>query len=250
MSWDIEKGFAMKSAAPSRIAATASSTEPKAVTTTTVVSGWRALTRRSRSRPLSRGITRSVRRTSCRCCAKRAAASAPSSATSTTQPSLRRASAMLTRRSGSSSAISRRRPQMVMPSPPAEASKRGSQTRNAEPTPTRLVTSIRPPCAATMLSLTASPSPVPRPTPRVVKKGSKMRSRISGGMPRPVSRTSPNTWPSETPVCRVRVPPPGIACRAFSTRLRNSCSIWERSAMTRGSLGWRLKEISTPPLRS
>ena len=36
-----------------------------------------------------------------------------------------------------------------------------------------------------MLSLTARPSPVPSSTSRVVKKGSKIRSRISSGIPDP-----------------------------------------------------------------
>ena len=46
-----------------------------------------------------------------------------------------------------------------------------------------------------------SPSPVPTPTGLVVKKGSKMRPSISGGMPQPVSRTSTTTAGSP---CRAR----------------------------------------------
>ena len=113
-SWAIENGLAMKSAAPSRMASTARSTVPWAVMITTVVSGCSALIRFSRSIPPSRGITRSVSTRSCRCCSKRATPLTPSSATSTIQPSLRRASAMVMRSSGSSSTISSRRPQMVI----------------------------------------------------------------------------------------------------------------------------------------
>ena len=72
--------------------------------------------------------------------------------------------------------------------PPPARSRRAS--RRSEPgtwCPCRRSdsTSMVPPWAATMLSLTASPSPVPSPTSRVVKNGSKIRSRISSGIPVP-----------------------------------------------------------------
>ncbi len=75
-------------------------------------------------------------------------------------------------------------------------------TRNVVPLPTEVSSSIRPPWAATILPLTARPSPVPSPTSRVVKNGSKIRSRISAGIPCPVSRTSAITLPPRTRVLR------------------------------------------------
>ena len=48
---------------------------------------------------------------------------------------------------------------------------------------------------------------MPLPTPLLVKNGSKIRGRISSGMPLPVSSTSSQTPPSPHPVRRVRDPP-------------------------------------------
>ena len=57
------------------------------------------------------------------------------------------------------------------------------------PCPGVLSTVIAPPCSVMMPCTTARPKPVPSPTSLVVKNGSKMRSRTSGAMPCPVSRT-------------------------------------------------------------
>jgi len=55
---------------------------------------------------------------------------------------------------------------------------------------------MKPPWLLTMPLTVESPRPVPLSGPLVVKNGSKMRSRISGGMPVPVSVTRHTTyWP-------------------------------------------------------
>ena len=71
---------------------------------------------------------------------------------------------------------------------------RGKKTVNTEPLPTSELTSITPSWDTMMPCSTANPMPVPSPTSRVVKKGSKMRSSISGGMPLPVSLTVSTTY--------------------------------------------------------
>ena len=74
----------------------------------------------------------------------------------------------------------------------------GSSTPNVVPRPGTLSTVMVPPCSSMMLRHSDRPSPVPSPAGFVVKNGSKMRERISGGMPRPVSaistRTRPPAW--------------------------------------------------------
>ena len=55
-----------------------------------------------------------------------------------------------------------------------------------------------PPRSARMPRQIHRPSPVPTPSGLVVKNGSKMRARISGAMPAPVSRTSMITRPSRS----------------------------------------------------
>src|SRR5438445_299730 len=62
--------------------------------------------------------------------------------------------------------------------------------RKMVPRPTSLWTSIQPWCCWTMPKTVARPRPVPLPTSFVVKKGSKMCSLISAGMPLPVSVTA------------------------------------------------------------
>ena len=57
--------------------------------------------------------------------------------------------------------------------------------RERRPPPGSLSTRMKPPWLLTMASEVDRPRPVPLPTSLVVKKGSKMRSRISGGMPVP-----------------------------------------------------------------
>ena len=61
---------------------------------------------------------------------------------------------------------------------------------NAVPLPTSLSASMDPPCSSTIRWQIASPSPVPSPTGFVVKKGLNILSRISAGIPGPVSETT------------------------------------------------------------
>jgi hypothetical protein len=56
------------------------------------------------------------------------------------------------------------RPRFVASSPPLAGGSSGRYTRNVEPSPGLLSTSITPPCASTMPWLTDSPRPVPLPT--------------------------------------------------------------------------------------
>ena len=77
----------------------------------------------------------------------------------------------------------------------------------------------------------------PRPVPRgfVVKNGVKMRSRMSGGMPGPVSATAIRHVPSLI-ATKVRIVPlPCMACAALRNRFSNTiCSSWG-STMTVGA---------------
>jgi hypothetical protein len=72
----------------------------------------------------------------------------------------------------------------------------GSATRNVDPLPTRLSTEISPPSDVTIAWAMESPRPDPCPTSLVVKNGSKIRLRVSGGMPGPVSRISATARPA------------------------------------------------------
>src|ERR1700733_3518009 len=59
----------------------------------------------------------------------------------------------------------------------------GKKTRNVESAPAMVSTSIVALKASTIPCTTDRPSPVPRPTLRVVKNGSKMRSAVAESMP-------------------------------------------------------------------
>jgi hypothetical protein len=61
-------------------------------------------------------------------------------------------------------------------------------------------TSICPPNSSTMERDTEKPRPVPLSGSLVVKKGSNIRSRISVGMPPPLSAMSIRTWVPAIPV--------------------------------------------------
>jgi len=72
--------------------------------------------------------------------------------------------------------------------------------------PARLSTSIVPPCCwVTMSQLIERPSPVPSPVGFVVKNGWNSLSRISGGMPTPLSRSRISTASPRSKVDAVRV---------------------------------------------
>src|SRR5439155_11573824 len=111
----------------------------------------------------------------------------------------------------------------------------GSCTVKRAPPPGRSPTTIRPPCASTISLATARPRPVPRG--RVVKKGSKMRSRSSCGTPGPESVTASSTAPSFTRAPSVISPPRGTASAALARSPRRT---WQRrsgSAQAGGSAG-------------
>ena len=68
------------------------------------------------------------------------------------------------------------------------------------PRPTSLSTTTSPPDCRTNPKTMLRPRPLPAPKGLVVKNGSKIRARISGGMPAPVSLTLIRTWsPGGTP---------------------------------------------------
>src|SRR4029077_8383178 len=110
------------------------------------------------------------------------------------------------------------------------------RTTVARPPPSgRLRPQRVPPCMATMVLLTARPSPVPLPAILVVKNGSSTLFTCCSGIPVPVSsistrmtvcptrsrslpRTPTSLWPAASWVRRVRtvsVPPSGIASIAL-----------------------------------
>ncbi|MNT57353.1 hypothetical protein D3C72_1947150 [compost metagenome] len=88
---------------------------------------------------------------------------------------------------------------------------------------------------------------MPLPTSLVVKKGSKILSMISGGIPVPLSATSTITmssagnsgrpsaaisFASTLRVLMVILPPSGMASRALTQRLMSTCSNCDRSVFT------------------
>ena len=123
---------------------------------------------------------------------------APSAATSTWCPSPCSASANVAAMSGSSSTTRTALPLIggsdsgALAAGAADIGRdtTGSSMRKVAPRPTSLWTAIVPPCSSSMFRHSDSPSPVPSPAGLVVKKGSKMRARISAGMPGPLSAMS------------------------------------------------------------
>src|SRR6202048_4308458 len=103
------------------------------------------------------------------------------------------------------------------------------------------------------------PSPVPLPTSLVVKKGSKTRSRTSGGIPQPVSVTDiftydpgkhPSAARSSRTTFRVSIsstPPSGIASRAFRARLSRAVSSSDGSTWHRHNRSSARSLTSHPP---
>ena len=96
------------------------------------------------------------------------------------------------------------------------------------PGPARSPRRCSPPISVTMRWQMDSPRPVPTPTGLVVKKGSKMRSCSSGGMPRPgVVDLHPHvlapSWPRHHADLVLVAWPSGMAWAALTSRLRNTC---------------------------
>src|SRR6185436_4506751 len=124
----------------------------------------------------------------------------------------------------------------------------GSSMRKLVPAPRTLVTSIRPPCSWRSRCVIASPSPTP--ASRVVKYGSKIRSRSGAAIPGPVSeiviRTLGSPSPAgahEAPVSSL--PPPGIACSALTITLRKHVFSASGSALIGGRGPSRRRTTST-----
>src|SRR6185437_9920417 len=81
--------------------------------------------------------------------------------------------------------------------------------------PGLLSTRIVPPCFSTMRAQMLRPRPVPSPFALVVKKGSKMRSAASGGMPGPLSSIATITSRFSDLVSITISPRPSMACIAL-----------------------------------
>ena len=102
------------------------------------------------------------------------------------------------------------------------------------------------------------PSPVPCPAPLVVKNGSKSAgARLGVHADAGVAHGEPDVGAGlaagdlarrasvATAVSMVRMPPSGIASRAFSERFSSTCSIWVASARIRPTPGVRRSMHST-----
>ena len=151
-------------------------------------------------------------------------------------PCSRRASARAT--SASSSTMSTLgRPGFPSPAGPlpaaAKVAGKGRCTRKVAPFPGSLSASTVPPRAVMMPRVMKSPSPVPCPTGRVVKNGSKTFIKARAPMPSPLSRTSTTACPSLSNVvssrtfwcrrsgARASAALPSSSTKACSSRLRS-----------------------------
>ena len=99
------------------------------------------------------------------------------------------------------------------------------------------------------------PVPPPPPARLVVKKGSKMRSRIFSGMPGPVSVTSTRIRPAWSTDVRTvstfsKVSPFSIACWALTIRLTSTWWSWSLSPETAGRPVPKLTRTAIPEVRS
>ena len=105
----------------------------------------------------------------------------------------------------------------------------GSVTENVVPSPSALRTEMCPPREVTMPWQIDRPRPVPTPGALVVKNGSKMRGRISGRIPSPLSATSSTALSFASGRMEILMTFSGartscIDCAALSSRLRSTCS--------------------------
>ena len=142
----------------------------------------------------------------------------------------------------------------------AALSGRISRKRRAAERATRCSSDRSPPCSRASERDTASPSPVPMPSRLVVKKGSKMRSRVRGVDARAVVRhpqpDAGRAVGAGVPRRRSRrargaaVAVPASACCALTSRFSTTWPIWSPSASTGGSaVGQRQLELDAVPLR-
>src|SRR5262249_53149156 len=130
-----------------------------------------------------------------------------------------------------------RHPRLVVDDQDARAhaaARTGSLTVKQAPPPARSPTSMEPPCASTIWRTTASPSPVPRG--RVVKNGSKIRLRISAGMPGPSPETASSTASGAARAATVTDPPAATAWPALESSPRRTWQTRSPSAVIEGSV--------------
>jgi len=131
-----------------------------------------------------------------------------------------------------------------------DLSRIGKYILNVVPRFSLLWTVMKPLCSFTISETTESPSPVPCPFNFVVKKGSKILSFILSFIPIPVSEIERQAYPPgrQTPcvsvspasrlssfVSMVRVPPSGMASRAFAEMFM---MIWLICDMSARMLRW------------
>ena len=106
-----------------------------------------------------------------------------------------------------------------------------------------------PPWAAAKALVMESPRPVPAtPSARRLKKGWKIRARSAGSIPTPVSVKTISTRPADAAQVTVRVPPLGMACRAFWARLRTARRSSLSVARMRNGVARDLGADRHPPL--
>src|SRR6266545_3291905 len=116
----------------------------------------------------------------------------------------------------------------------------GSSIVNVAPEPGLVSSVMRPPCSCTIPWQIDRPSPVPLPSPLVVKNGSNTRAATSSDMPGPESVTLTAT-PSRVRFAVIQIPPldPSlvIAWLALLMRFTNTCLIWLAFTSTSGRPG-------------
>jgi len=87
--------------------------------------------------------------------------------------------------------------------------------------------------------------PSPEPAVFVEKYGSNARRTASASIPTPVSPIVSSTVSPRSAAVTVSLPPAGIACTAFSTRLVSARAMSVRSICTAGRLDGTLTSMST-----
>src|SRR5262245_48868486 len=109
----------------------------------------------------------------------------------------------------------------------------GSVNVNVEPTPSSLLTRIRPPWSSTNFRHSVSPSPVPSTFLSAVptcRNSSNTASWSSGAMPTPVSLTDTSTNPSFGPAATSIRPLSGVNLIAFDSRFKTTWRTFRSSA--------------------
>src|SRR5437879_3907696 len=131
----------------------------------------------------------------------------------------------------------------------------GSSTVNVAPPPGLVSSVMRPPCSFRIPWQIDSPSPVPSPSPLVVKNGSNTCAAISSAIPGPESvMLTATPPPARCGFAATQMRPLGaslaIAWFALLMRFTNTCLIWLPSTSTSGSPGSTSSVASTSFARS